>query len=114
MSCKLYEGFRDDRGAGVLVMAGVDQARWLPFRLDLWNHSPAGFEWGYHGSGPAQLALALLADALDDNDAALFLHQPFKRAIIAALPHQRWILAQEFIAKWANQYSPASCSLIQE
>ena len=31
-------------------------------RNDLFNHSPSGFEWGYPGSGPAQLALALLAD----------------------------------------------------
>jgi hypothetical protein len=36
----------------------------LPPRLDLFNHSPAGFDWGYGGSGPAQLALAMLADAL--------------------------------------------------
>ena len=25
-------------------------------------HSPTGFEWGYLGSGPADLALSLLAD----------------------------------------------------
>ena len=25
-------------------------------RLDLWSHSPTGFEWGYPGSGPAQLS----------------------------------------------------------
>lgn len=24
------------------------------------NHSPTGFSWGYHGSGPKQLALALM------------------------------------------------------
>lgn len=24
------------------------------------NHSPDGFEWGYSGSGPAQLALAVV------------------------------------------------------
>jgi len=29
-------------------------------RNDIRNHSPAGFEWGYCGSGPAQLALALV------------------------------------------------------
>jgi len=34
----------------------------LPMRLDLVNHSPSGFEWSYGGSGPAQLALTLLAD----------------------------------------------------
>ena len=25
-----------------------------------WNHSPDGFNWGYGGSGPAQLALAIM------------------------------------------------------
>jgi hypothetical protein len=32
------------------------------------RNSPTGFGWGYGGSGPAQLALALLADSLGDND----------------------------------------------
>jgi hypothetical protein len=29
-------------------------------RFDVRKHSPDGFEWGYDGSGPAQLALALV------------------------------------------------------
>lgn len=28
------------------------------------HHSPGGFEWGYEGSGPADLALSLCADIL--------------------------------------------------
>lgn len=36
-------------------------------RLDLRNHSPTGFAWGYGGSGPAQLALAILADFFASN-----------------------------------------------
>ena len=28
----------------------------------IWNHSATGFEWGYGGSGPSQLALALSLD----------------------------------------------------
>ena len=32
----------------------------------LYNHSPTGFEWGYGGSGPAQLALAILFQVTDD------------------------------------------------
>ncbi|WP_228841848.1 DUF6166 domain-containing protein [Haloarcula sp. CBA1127] len=28
--------------------------------------SPSGFEFGYGGSGPAQLAIAILAHAFDD------------------------------------------------
>lgn len=58
----------------------------LPVRLDLANHSPDGFEWGYGGSGPAQLALAILADHLGDDPLALELHQPFKWRCIARVP----------------------------
>jgi hypothetical protein len=56
---KTYEGRREGYAALVTV-----NERPLTPRLDLWNHSPTGFEWGYGGSGPAQLALALLADHL--------------------------------------------------
>lgn len=57
----------------------------LPLRLDLANHSPDGFGWGYGGSGPAQLALALLADHLGDDQQALELYQEFKWKFVAAL-----------------------------
>lgn len=49
----------------------------LPLRLDLVNHSPTGFAWGYGGSGPAQLAVALLAHEFGA-DVALRFYQPFK------------------------------------
>lgn len=66
----------------------VDDAggRPLRLRLDLFNHSPTGFAWGYGGSGPAQLALAILADALDDDARALRLHMMFKWRVISRLP----------------------------
>ena len=50
----------------------------------VWNHSPNGFNWGYEGSGPAQLALAVLLE-LVPQDRAVELHQEFKRDVIAAL-----------------------------
>ena len=56
------------------------------------NHSPTGFEWGYGGSGPAQLALAILADCLEDDDRAVGLHQLFKWQVVQHLPHQGWTL----------------------
>ena len=51
-------------------------------RQDLVNHSPDGFEFGYAGSGPAQLALAILAHQSGDEDAVSF-HQQFKNVFIA-------------------------------
>ena len=59
--------------------------RALDPRHDLRRHSPEGFAWGYGGSGPAQLALALTADALADADRALRIYQHFKFRVVAGL-----------------------------
>jgi hypothetical protein len=83
---KTYEGTRSvDGRALVRVIQPGHKARKLSPRFDLFNHSPSGFEWGYGGSGPAQLALAILADALGDDERAVRLHQQFKFAVIARL-----------------------------
>ncbi len=71
----------------------------LDWRLDLWNHSPSGLEWGYEGSGPAQLALAILADYLDNDDEAVQLHQDFKRTCIAHMDKDEWTLTDEQMRK---------------
>jgi hypothetical protein len=41
------------------------------------NHSPDGFNWGYRGSGPSQLALAILLE-VTDRQTALKFYQKFK------------------------------------
>lgn len=64
---KHYLGTKD---GNVFVVEGAAR-RPLPLRLDLVNHSPTGFAWGYCGSGPAQLALAIPADATGDDDLAV-------------------------------------------
>ena len=50
----------------------------------VYNHSPDGFNWGYGGSGPAQLALAILLE-ITSNEEALRLHQELKWHYIAVL-----------------------------
>lgn len=64
-----YKGRRDEEGEAsvtvTVVTATGTEVRSLPLRLDLARHSPTGPEWAYEGSGPAQLALAILADALN-------------------------------------------------
>jgi hypothetical protein len=47
-----------------------------------------GFEWGYSGSGPAQLALAMMIDFLGDEKKALSIYQAFKEEIIAGIPQE--------------------------
>ena len=83
----IFEGRRTRAGAVVSV-----NGRPLDLRLDLRFHSPTGFEWGYPGSGPAQLALAILAHHLSDDEQALDLYQRFKWTVVTELPRAGWTL----------------------
>jgi len=65
----------------------IDGKELLPKKSQkLINHSPDGFNWGYAGSGPAQLALAILLKVSGDKKIALSNYQPFKQIVIARLP----------------------------
>lgn len=101
---RAYAGIRaaGQSGAGTVTRVELNGARSpLDLRLDLYNHSPDGFQWGYHGSGPAQLALALVADATGDDQLALKVYQKFKREIVGTLP-DRWQLDAGNIADFAK------------
>lgn len=98
---KVYEGVRDSNGS-VRVTVGTMNAdgvivgkRDLDLRLDLRNHSPTGFEWGYGGSGPSQLALALLVDALGDPERAKENYQHYKWQFVATFPTAGWRITEE-------------------
>jgi hypothetical protein len=75
-------------------------------RHDLRNHSPDGFEWGYGGSGPAQLALAILAHHLrasgrpEPDRLALACHQDFKWDKVADRDREPWILPADHVERW--------------
>lgn len=72
-------------------------------RHDLMNHSPDGFAWGYQGSGPAQFALAILADFVDDSF-ALAHYQQFKADIIANLPQNEDVqITGDEIYRWIGK-----------
>lgn len=90
---KIYHGTRLPNHSLTVTVNG----RRLDPRSDLQNHSPTGFEWGYGGSGPAQLALALLADYLGNDDRARALYQAFKFAVVAKLPKRGWSLTSRDI-----------------
>ena len=90
---KSYVGRRQ----GYAVIVTVDGQPLNP-RLDLWNHSPTGFEWGYGGSGPAQLALAILADHCADDTEAFNFHHRFKWMVVAELPRE-WTLTTDGIER---------------
>jgi hypothetical protein len=93
---KVYHGSRTEHGAAVVVEEdGASRA--LDPRHDLRSHSPTGFEWGYGGSGPAQLALALAADVLGDDDRAQAVYQRLKFKLVGSLPREGWVVSEDRI-----------------
>ena len=103
---KRYEGKRAFLAALVTVNGTP-----LDPRLDLRNHSPTGFEWGYCGSGPAQLALAILADHCGDDRQAFDFHHRFKWAVVAEFPHRSWALTSQEIDRVLQTLREAEPSL---
>lgn len=62
-------------------------------------HSPAGLEFGYGGSGPADTALNLLA-LVTDRQTAERLHQDFKWDFIARLPREGGTITRQQVVTW--------------
>ena len=74
------------------------------------NHSPDGFNWGYLGSGPAQLALAILLEVTNDEAKALAHYQDFKFQLIAAITSQttNWEIEEQKIIAWIEMQDTES------
>jgi len=67
----------------------------------VYNHSPDGFAWGYGGSGPAQLALAILLEETGDAERAFLAHQTFKFQVVAKWEQSgSWTLTSADVAAW--------------
>ncbi len=95
---KFYRGRRNGNEISVDVVEDENYNKPL---THVCYHSPDGFEWGYPGSGPADLALAILVDFLEEDSteaqvyaktgkgepsAAVHAHQKFKDKFIVNLP----------------------------
>lgn len=95
---KVYQGARYGIGS---VSVTVHEER--PTKPDgprkalthLVRHSPTGFEWGYGGSGPSDLARSLLADLFGEPDVHQEIYQAFKVRVIAGLGDD-WILTEPY------------------
>ncbi|WP_020476405.1 DUF6166 domain-containing protein [Zavarzinella formosa] len=92
-----YVGDRNPDGCEVMVTDLTHEGGGYPLdpRNDLRNYSPDGFEFGYSGSGPSQLALAILADVLEDDNLAVKLHIDFKNKVISRLEGNTFSLFKE-------------------
>ncbi len=97
MRHKTYSGKRFPEITVETTEAGVPRELDPEPSRKIRNHSPDGFEWGYGGSGPAQLALAILLDYFigaregepskysigSPEDSAAFYYQNFKSLVVA-------------------------------
>ena len=72
--------------------------------LNMVDHSPDGFAWGYQGSGPAQLAFALLYHVTKDKETSQRFYQRFKADVIGAMPREgNWKLSYNDIVGWLGE-----------
>lgn len=113
---KIYSGVRrsvGDVSVTVRTLAQDQQALNEKPLHHVVYHSPDGFEWGYGGSGPADLALSILADHFKDEHGpvnketiwdgkhpAVKLHQKFKFAFVGGFPKGEWVMSSEQIEAW--------------
>lgn len=68
-------------------------------------HSPEGFDWGYEGAGPLELARWLLADCLGRKWAQRpEVYTPFMHEVISTLPAVEWELPEAQVAMWAMSW----------
>ena len=83
-----------------------DDGTELDPRYDLAGHSPDGFNWGYNGSGSAQLALALLADTFaeekDDGLLVMGFYQDFKEQVVSGWG-DIWTITFDEIMTWHQE-----------
>ncbi len=105
-----YHGIPDD-----FAHAGRVQICWLdpkggqyhdeplPLYLDKLNKSPTGFAWGYGGSGPAQLAFAILMHHTGDQAIAEANFQDYKFEVIARLEHGPWVITSDAVTQWLEE-----------
>jgi hypothetical protein len=105
---KCYVGDRLPGGKAVVAVhvltpSGVDT---YPL-LHVVRHSPDGFNWGYRGSGPADLARSILTDCLGQ-DPVPQLYHAFKDHFIAPLDQDGpWHIDEASIYDWLRSTTDA-------
>jgi hypothetical protein len=87
------ERFYSGGESGTVTFREEDARRPLDPRLDLGKLSLTGFAWGNVDASAQQLALALLADALQDDHRAATLAHEFAHRVISILP-ARWTITR--------------------
>ena len=73
----------------------------LDERFDIQVFDDKGFEWSYEGTAPRQLALAVMADHLDDANLARDNVESFMTSVVANLDNDWTLTSQDIDAALA-------------
>ena len=104
---RIYKGYRIQNQIGGLVEVHDSEGNFekLPVNESLYQGDD-GFEWGYGGAGPRQLAFSLLYDVTQNSVLAARNAQDFKWDVLARIPMEDdWKLTTEEIVKWVIENS---------
>lgn len=112
----VYTGRRRERDGACVVFVDLDKAarqrRLIPGPSQaVWAHA-GEFNWGYGGSGPAQLALALLLDLTQDRELAVRYYQGFKWQYVSGWDTPHWQVSGAEIAAWLRSEGAAIDGLL--
>lgn len=100
---KTYQGVRT--APGVTKVHVLLRGESKPLRHVV-RHSPTGFEWGYGGSGPSDLALSILTDVFGF-DPPTNIYMAFKFSKVALFEDEWSITEYEsraWLADWRERY----------
>jgi len=103
-----FTGVRRDGSA--VVYCNKEALRLPVIRESGWNrefrHSPTGFEWGYNGSGPAELARAILMRVFPDDRSVREprVYQAFKFQVVSCLPRETFTLTDSEVRAWREMF----------
>ena len=81
--CRVYVDDEGDR---------ITPRRRLQHHRGMYTHVPTGFEWGYGGSGPAELARALVVEVTGDPNPSPRLYEQLKARLVQQLSYAGWTL----------------------
>ncbi len=95
---KIYKGINNGTGGQSVMVIDGDKKYSLPHIV---RHSPDGFQWGYGGSGPSELARCILLDLLGSFPRSIIDHiyQDFKSYFIE-IAADDLMIKEEDIRAW--------------
>lgn len=95
---RTFTAHRNEDMGSVMVRVFYPNGQSMPLAHRV-HHSPTGMEWGYSGSGPADLARSILWEFIGEEPEHA-LYQKFKEDFVSVAPYEGFILQEDEIERW--------------